>query len=276
MKDHTTVEVTRIDKSGVFSIRDEVIREVPLTIRINGTPCATLMRTPGRERELALGFCFTEGVLPDSWKEGSLQWEDFDPQRNTIGLQTDCLPSFRTAGRLSSAPFSRTDSVKTTSMGSAGDETEVVNRISPPLGTIDCQLRIPLPVLQGIEAQAREKQALFALTGATHAACIFDQRGNHLFCFEDMARHNALDKAIGHALLAGVGLDDKILFLSGRTNYTMIRKAARCRIPLVASVSAPTSLAVSLGRKVRITLIGFLRSGQMNIYAGQERIIVQD
>jgi FdhD protein len=91
-----------------------------------------------------------------------------------------------------------------------------------------------------------------------------------------MARHNALDKAIGHALLAGVDLSDKILFLSGRTNYTLIRKAARSRIPVVASISAPTSLAVSLSRKAGMTLIGFLRTERMNIYAGQERIMVND
>ncbi|MEW6378466.1 MAG: formate dehydrogenase accessory sulfurtransferase FdhD [bacterium] len=275
MKDHTTVEVTKIRKSGVFSIQDEVIREIPLTIRINGTPCATLMRTPGRERELALGFCFTEGILPDSWREGGLQWEDCNPQGNTIGLQIEHSPAFQPARPLSS-PSSLTDSAEIRFMEPepSGDETEIANRISPSVGTIDCQLRIPLPVLHSIEGQARQKQALFTLTGATHAACIFDHQGNYLFCFEDMARHNALDKAIGHALLAGVELGDKILFLSGRTNYTLICKAARCRIPLVASVSAPTSLAVSLSRRVGITLIGFLRSGEMNIYAGAERIVM--
>jgi FdhD protein len=159
---------------------------------------------------------------------------------------------------------------------SAGDEAEIVDRIFPFLGRIDCQLHISLSTLRNIEGQAREKQALFALTGATHAALIFDREGNYLFCFEDMARHNALDKAIGHALLAGEDLSDKILFLSGRTNYTLIRKAARNCIPVVASISAPTSLAVSLSRKVGMTLIGFLRSEGMNIYAGQERIRMDD
>ncbi|MEW5803415.1 MAG: formate dehydrogenase accessory sulfurtransferase FdhD [bacterium] len=267
MKDHTSAVIIKVKKDTWIAVQDEVIREVPLLIRINGSPCATLMRTPGQEKELALGFCFTEGILSDSWKEGGLQWEE--PKKNCIGLLLDCSCLSRPV--MSLMPFA--DSAENPAVEVAEDEEETVTRIFPSLsGRIESQLHISLLTLQNIENQSRHRQALFALTGATHAACIFDREGNYLFCFEDMARHNALDKAIGHALLCGEDLSDKILFLSGRTNCTLIRKAAKSRIPVVASVSAPTSLAVSLSKKVGMTLIGFLRPGGMNIYAGQERI----
>ncbi|MCL6582755.1 MAG: formate dehydrogenase accessory sulfurtransferase FdhD [bacterium] len=275
MSDHTSFEVTRIGNGEGSLAWDEVIREAPLLIRVNGAAYATLMRTPGQEKELALGFCFTEGLLPSSWRDGGLRWEEFDPQRNTIGLWFEPISISGAVASGFQSPSSWVDSAECSPIEPSGDEAEIIRRISSPLGMIDSGVRIPLSALQGIESQARHRQALFALTGAAHAACIFDRQGDFLFCSEDLARHNALDKAIGQALLAGVELEDKILFLSGRTNYTLIRKAARGRIPIVVSVSAPSSLAVGLSRRLGMTLIGFLRSGKMNIYAGAERIIMQ-
>ena len=132
--------------------------------------------------------------------------------------------------------------------------------------------KVPLSLLQGIEKSFKKKQALFSLTGATHAASVFTLHGEYLFCCEDIARDNALDKAVGHAFLTGIDLSDKILCLSSRTNYSLIIKALRAKFPIVASISAPTSMAVKISKAHNLTLIGFLRKQEMNIYTGIERI----
>jgi len=262
IKNHIICDVIKYKKNNFFYINRPIIREIPLRICINESPCATLMYTPGQEKELALGYCFTEGILPDSWRESNLQWDTFDPKEGVISLKLGqpaqlCSPiSFDGKG----------------SLENPNDENSTLNRILPHLKNINSKLQISFDILQGIEKQIRQKQKLFTLTGATHAACVFDGQGNYLFCCEDIARHNALDKAIGYALLNGVVLNDKILCLTGRTNYTLMRKAVCAQFPIVASISAPTSMAVKISKAVNMTLIGFLRSEEMNIYAGRQRI----
>jgi len=262
IKNHIISDVIKYKKNKLLSIKHPIIREIPLRICINENPCATLMYTPGQEKELALGFCFTEGILPDSWRKNNLQWDTFDPKEGVISLKLD-----QPAQLCSPISLDVKDSLK-----NPNDENSTLNRILPYLKNIDSKLQISFGILQGIEKQIRQKQKLFTLTGGTHAACVFDGQGNYLFCCEDIARHNALDKAIGYALLKGVVLSDKILCLTGRTNYTLMRKAVRAQFPIVASISAPTSMAVKISRAVDMTLIGFLRSEEMNIYAGQQRI----
>lgn len=262
--------VTKIKKDKTWVEQVPIIQEVPLQIRLNHTPWLTLMRTPGFEKELALGLSFTEGMLPEKWAKDDLCWEEFDPQQNTIGFSLDYpgWSEWPNQNGLSQTP---------------GLENEILGHDFPHLlrpglkgidnKLIDNKFKVHIQLIQGLESQIRDQQFLFRLTGATHAACIFDSEGNYLFCGEDLARHNALDKAIGYALLHEIGFDDKILVLSGRTNHTLIRKAALAGFSIVASVSAPTSLAVNLSKSLGITLIGFLRSQEMNIYTKAERII---
>lgn len=268
IKNHIISDVIKWKKNKFFSIESSIIREIPLRICMNESPCATLMYTPGQEKELALGFCFTEGILPDSWRENNLQWDAFDPKEGVISLRLDqptqlsSPMSFDVKG-----PFKNPGPLK-----NPNDGESILNQILPHLQSINSKPQISFDILQGIEKQIRQKQKLFTLTGATHAACVFDGQGKYLFCCEDIARHNALDKAIGYALLEGVALSDKILCLTGRINYTLMRKAVCAQFPIVASVSAPTSMAVKISKAVDITLIGFLRSEEMNVYAGRQRI----
>jgi FdhD protein len=261
-EDHTGIEVKRFERGKFFTTRRSVIREIPLQIHINRSLWVTLMHSPGREKELALGFCFTEGIFPDAWGKFDLSWEEYDPQKNMIGLWIDHFPSSKWPATPKWADSS--DHV--------GDEEQILKSILSSFKKINSQVQTSFKTLQMIESQVRQKQRLFLLTGAAHAASIFHGEGNYLLCCEDVARSNALDKAIGQALLEGIDLSDKILYLSGRANHVLVRKAAHAQIPIIASVSAPTSLAVKISRAMGITLVGFLRSEEMNIYTGWPRI----
>lgn len=262
IESHIITEVIKWKKNKLLSNSDPIIREIPLQICINKSPYVTLMYTPGQEKELAMGFCFTEGILPDEWEKSNLQWEKFDLQQHTINLSLD-QPS---------QPYAAMSPKLDDFFENSKNGDNSLNRILPYRKNINSEVQISLKNMLRIEKQIREKQKLFILTGATHAACVFDVEGNYLFCCEDIARHNALDKAIGHALLEGIVLFDKILCLTGRTNYTLMRKAACAQFPIVASISAPTSMAVKISKAVGMTLIGFFRSEEMNVYTGRERI----
>ena len=262
IKNYLTSDIIKWKKKKIFFIKHPIIREIPLRIFINKSPCVTLMYTPGQEKELAVGYCFTEGILPDFWDGKDLQWDKFNPKEGIISFNLDQPVQLHSAMALDSNDFSE----------NSNDEPNTLNRIRPYLKDVDFHIQISCDILQNIEKQIRQKQKLFALTGATHGACIFDCKGNYLYCCEDIARHNALDKAIGYAILNGIVLSDKILCLTGRTNYTLIRKAVRAQFPMVASVSAPTSMAVEISKAVGLTLVGFLRAEEMSIYAGHQRI----
>lgn len=133
-------------------------------------------------------------------------------------------------------------------------------------------LNVPATVLLGLDRAMRERQDIHRSVGGTHAAVIFDASGKAITLAEDIGRHNAIDKAVGYCLLRGIALYDKILLTSGRASYEMATKAVRVGIPVIASVSAPTSLAVQLAEDRGLTLIGYLRGGRMNVYTHMERI----
>ena len=134
-------------------------------------------------------------------------------------------------------------------------------------------MKIPLDVLFRIPARARESQVLFSWTGGAHAAALFDTKGNLQAVREDVGRHNALDKLLGHALLAGVATGESGIFLSGRVSLELIIKVVRARVPLVAAVSAPTAAAVQAADRLGITLCGFVRGNEVSVYANGWRIV---
>ena len=135
-------------------------------------------------------------------------------------------------------------------------------------------MHVEVDVLYGLESSLREAQQLFATTGGLHAAGLFDLAGNLLVLREDVGRHNAVDKVVGATLdHPGIGMGQCILMVSGRCSFEVVQKTARCGIPVLAGVSAPTSLAVNLAREANVTLIGFLRGSRCNVYAGGERVI---
>ncbi len=234
-----------------------VITEFPLTIRVNDDSF-TVMRTPGDDRELVTGFLFTEGLI-----------ESLD----AIHMLSQCKdsPHVITVKTEKQSGHTPRNMIITSSCGLCGHEN--IPALLASLKRLDCPLQMPLTVLFRIPEQVRESQALFSRTGGAHAAALFDNKGHLLAVREDVGRHNALDKLLGYALLAGVATGESGIFLSGRVSLELIIKVVRARVPLIAAVSAPTSAAVQAADRLGITLCGFVRGNEVSVYANGERII---
>jgi FdhD protein len=234
--------------------RDAVAVEEPLEIRVDGEPLAVTMRTPGHDEELALGFLYGEGLIDGPRPAGLTE----DLAANTIDV----------AGPLTRDPGIRRF-YTTSSCGVCGKGAlEEVAVLSPPLADGP---QIPRPLLAGLPD--RLEQPGFELTGGLHATGLFDAAGRPLLAREDVGRHNAMDKVIGRALLDGlVPLSDHILCVSGRLSFELVQKAAVAGAPILVGVGAPSSLAVSLADDRGMTLCGFARRGQVNVYTHPERI----
>jgi FdhD protein len=244
---------------------DEVAVEEPLEIRIEGRSIAVVMRTPGHDRELAAGFALTEGIVRD----GSEIFEITSCLTNaSAGNAVEITlidPSKFDLAKLSRHVFS------SSSCGICGKATiEAAMQRFPSIKaapTLDPNILLRLP--QKLAAA----QETFQRTGGLHACALFDSSGDLLLLREDVGRHNALDKLIGHQLLANrLPLGNCILLLSGRVSFEMTQKALAAGLALIAAISAPTSLAIEFARANQQTLIGFLRGETMNVYSGAERI----
>ena len=240
-------------------VEDHLAPEEPVEFRIGDTPIAVLMRTPGNETPLALGFCLTEGIL--------LSPDEFD------GL--DRLEEGRYRIRLSEGVVIdpeqfRRNTYTTSSCGVCGkasiDAVLIASRPLPDGPSVD-----PGTVSQAIEA-LRSVQPAFDLTGGLHGAAVRLAHGAMLGVAEDIGRHNAVDKAIGMAATARWPIGESLLVVSGRTSFEITQKAAVAGIPIVVGVSAASSLAVDLARDVGMTLIGFARNDRMVVYSGERRI----
>jgi FdhD protein len=245
---------------------DEVAVEEPLEIRIEGHPVAVVMRTPGHDRELAAGFVLTEGIVRGA-KEifeiiSCLTTER--PSDNVVNIAL-ADPARFDAAKLSRHVFS------SSSCGICGKATiEAATQQFPAIETapmVDPKILLRLP------EKLAAAQETFKRTGGLHACALFDARGELLLLREDVGRHNALDKLIGHELLSQrLPLGSRILLLSGRVSFEMTQKALAAGLAIIAAISAPTSLAVEFAHANNQTLIGFLRGESMNIYAGAERM----
>lgn len=245
---------------------DEAAVEEPLEIRLEGRSIAVVMRTPGHDRELAAGFLLTEGIVRESADifEISACLTTGDAAGNGIDI-TLADPGKFDLTKLSRHVFS------SSSCGICGRATiEAAMQQFPPIAggpTLEARLLLQLP------EKFAAAQATFQRTGGLHACALFEASGGLLLLREDVGRHNALDKLIGHQLLAQqLPLGKHVLLLSGRVSFEMTQKALAAGIAVVAAISAPTSLAIEFARANQQTLIGFLRGETMNIYAGAERI----
>lgn len=241
---------------------DEVAAEEPLQIRVEGRNVAVVMRTPGHDRELAAGFALTEGIVrhPADIFEITTCLTNDPASGNAVEISlTD--PAAFDFGKLSRHVFS------SSSCGICGKATiEAAMQQFPPVGEAP---RIEVATLLGLPAKLRAAQETFARTGGLHACALFEPSGELRLLREDVGRHNALDKLIGHELLAQrMPLGDCVLLLSGRVSFEMTQKALAAGIALIAAISAPTSLAVEFARAHEQTLIGFLRGETFNVYAG--------
>jgi FdhD protein len=256
--------------------RDTLATEEPLEIRIldpEATPIAVTMRTPGADFPLAAGFLFGEGILNRSEEVASIRYcVDADGD----GPQLYNVVNVRVASgvRLDRSKLQR-NFYATSSCGVCGKASiEAVSGAECP--RLTSELSVDPEVVLGLPARLRERQRIFDRTGGLHAAALFDARGALLSLDEDVGRHNALDKLIGRAWLeGGIPLTDRIVLVSGRLSFELVQKAARAGIPLLAGVSAPSSLAVQLAESVGMTLVGFLREKRFNVYTGAERVLLR-
>ena len=253
------VRVTRIGQPDGQEA-DRVALEEPLQLVVDGHPVAVLMRTPGNDAELATGFLWTEGIISS---QGEIARIDLEAKENHVlvfladGVEVDF-------GRLTRHLFSAS------SCGLCGKATiEAITSLHEPVAmgpVISESALMEAPIMM------RAVQATFEETGGLHASAIFDRQGRLLVLREDVGRHNALDKALGWALMNNVDLSNSFVLMSGRLSFELMQKALAGRIPVVAGISAPSSLAVEFARESNQTLVGFLRPPRFNIYTGSERV----
>jgi len=243
---------------------DDLAVEEPLEIRVGGRSVSVTMRTPGHDAELAAGFLFTEGVIArrdDLFRIAHCDRHEHDNAVNVLlapGVIVD-------VDRLTRHVFA------SSSCGLCGKATiDAVRRAHPPVGP---GIAVDPTRLVALSRQMRAAQSAFERTGGLHAAAVFDAAGRLVVLREDVGRHNAVDKVVGHCLLEGpFPLDGHVLLVSGRASFEIVQKALAARVPIVAAVSAPSSLAVALAEEGGQTLVGFLRDGRMNVYAHPGRI----
>ena len=251
---------------------DRLAGEEPLAIRVAGpgqapVDVAVTMRTPGHDAELAVGFLVSEGLLAASDLAGTTV-ELGDPAEVATPENELVVRIVRPfdPGEVPARAF-----VASASCGICGKASldDVAIRCTPlPAGP-----RVGAAVIAALPDRLRTGQPLFEQTGGLHAAGLFDASGALLAVREDVGRHNALDKLIGAAALSGgLPLHDRVLAVSGRVSFEIVQKAAVAGIAVVAAVSAPTDLAVSAAERLGVTLVGFVRGGGFNVYAGEERI----
>jgi FdhD protein len=265
-------EVRRI-AGGVAqaAAEDDVVLEEPLEIRAAGETLAITMRTPGHDRELAVGFLFAEGVIASRDDVGRVA-HCGRPDQEGYGNTIDVVPGPGAEFDVDKLSLTRRGTLTTAACGVCGRRSveDVIER---------CTALPEGPVLDAAAvSQAMDKlrsfQPNFSRTGGIHAAAVLDRELQPLAAFEDIGRHNALDKAVGALVLAGKvpGNEAAALLVSGRASFEVVQKAAAARIPVVASVSAASSLAIDLARATGLTLCGFVRNGSMTVYAHPERL----
>jgi FdhD protein len=263
--------VVRVRERGVSRRPDALAAEEPLEIRIEGKPLAVTMRTPGHDVELVHGFLLTEGVITSADDIATARYCDSvdDTGRNTYNvLDLALAPGV--------APPD--DSVErrfytTSSCGVCGKASLDAVRTRTAFSPADDPVTIDAEVLFGLPDALRAAQKVFDSTGGLHGAGLFRADGTLLAVREDVGRHNAVDKVVGHALLSGaVPAAGTVLMVSGRASFELTQKAVMAGIPALAAVSAPSSLAAEMAEDAGMTLVGFLRGRSMNIYAGASRV----
>jgi len=265
-----SLELTQVSEwkdGAVHSLQDSLAAEEPLEIRIDGTPLTVTMRTPGHDRELAAGFVLTEGIIDsrEQLAEVHVATPDSTAKSNVVDVQ------------LKNCDFDPKDLQRNffaaSSCGICGKSSiEAIRHreLHPP----DRDFRIAPRVLCKLPEALRDRQAVFDRTGGLHAAALFDAEGNLIAVREDIGRHNAVDKLVGWALLEGrVPLSTHVLLVSGRGGFEIVQKSLAAGVPVLASVSAPSSLAVKLAREMGMTVVGFLRGERFVVYSGGFRCL---
>ena len=259
--------VLKVNAAGsAREVEDVIAREEPLEIRVEGRAVAVVMRTPGHDEELAAGFLVSEGVVKSA--RDVLEVSQCPSVNNEHGNVVDVL----LGGAVVNWDHLTRHVFSASSCGICGKTSlESVFGQFPAVEPSNWQ--ITPEWLSALPERLRAAQPTFAQTGGLHACAVFDRQGEILCVREDVGRHNALDKILGFALMNGLlPLRDHVLLLSGRVSFEMMQKALAAGIPLVAAISAPSSLAVDFAQTSGQTLVGFLRGETMNVYAHAERL----
>ena len=253
-------DVVRYLKGNPGSTKEkrDLALEEPLVVQLVGGSSFTIMRTPGHDRELTVGFLLAEGIINHADDISSM--DGSSGHTNEIRITLKVRPVEGPSRNL--AVLSSCGICGRPNPGALAEEIK-------PIGG---GIHIPPQILYEVPNVVRQGQELFRQTGATHAAALFSAKGEVAEVFEDLGRHNALDKAIGHALLMSADMTKCGAFLSGRVSFEMVVKAGRAGISIIAAVSAPTEAAVRLARRMNITLCGFVRGEEITVYTWPERI----
>lgn len=261
-----SIELWRYEPGALpIAKTDEVAEEEPLEIRVRNRAISVTMRTPGNDEELAAGFLLTEGVIAS--RDDIVRIEPCAHDRLGNVLNVILAPKVDVDfSRLTRHVFA------SSSCGLCGKAT--IEAACQSVASIESDMRASVATILSLPDKLRAQQPTFDRTGGLHAAGIFSDAGELLVAREDVGRHNAVDKVIGHCLRGGLlPLSRQILMVSARASFEIMQKSLAARIPIVAAVSAPSSLAVDFARESGQTLVGFIRGQRMNVYAGRERII---
>jgi FdhD protein len=259
----------RLDAQHAIERMDTVAAEEPLEIRVNGRPIAVTMRTPGDDFDLVAGFLWTEGILaaPDDIVAMRFCSSEAPNTYNVVDVDLASVAAAR------AADLTR-NFYTTSSCGVCGKASIDAVRVRSQYDVRDDPITIAAPTVATLPDRLREAQKLFATTGGLHAAGLFHASGELRAVREDVGRHNAVDKVIGSALRDGdLPLRGAVLIVSGRASFELVQKALLAGLPILAAVSAPSTLAVDLAAEAGMTLIGFLRGPSMNVYSGAHRVV---
>jgi FdhD protein len=267
------IKMTRVTQKGTLEIDDQLAVEEPLEIQLTYGAAgdritkviSVTMRTPGNDEELAVGFLFTEGIISHREEVTKIQLDGEDENKVMVTLCDTTVPHLQTAER---------NFYTTSSCGVCGKSgIDAIKTVSMYVLQEDA-MKVSAAVLYRLPIALKKQQELFASTGGLHASSLFDADGNLLMLREDVGRHNALDKVIGACFLKNhLPLQSTILLLSGRASFELIQKASMAGIKIIASIGAPSSLALQQAEEFGITLIGFLGEEKFNIYSASHRVV---
>ena len=267
----TSVRVSVWSGDAVRERPDRIVTEEPMEIRIHppnddAAPLVVIMRTPGHDFELAVGFCLTEGIIERGSDLAEVRYclgPDAQQEYNvvTVATRRPVDVTGRDRGFVSGA-----------SCGVCGKAT--LDQLEVACAPVSDGPRIALPILLDLPRRLRSAQKLFDVTGGLHAAGLFTAGGDLQVVREDVGRHNAVDKLVGHAVLgSGLPLEESVLVVSGRVSFEIVQKAARAGIAVLVAISAPSSLAVATAERLGLTLVGFVRDDRANVYSRPERVV---
>jgi FdhD protein len=266
--------VIRLDGPEVTVRPDTLVAEEPLEIRVGGRPLTVTMRTPGHDFDLAAGFLVSEGVVRRADEVAGIRYcAGASDDGNTYNV----LDVMLSPGVPAPDPSLERNFYTTSSCGLCGKASLDAVRTTAAWSVRDDPLRLGAAIVAELPDRLRAAQQIFARTGGLHAAGVFSADGRLLCLREDVGRHNAVDKVLGWALREDrLPLRGKLLLVSGRASFELVQKAVMAGIPLLAAVSAPSSLAADLAADAGLTLIGFLRGSSMNVYSAGHRLAPVD